>query len=146
MNVADPYRPVLPPSDLVAAGLFLATAGRPRSWLLLRGHRSREWGFPKGHQDPGEELIQAALRETVEETGIALVAITAPPTILHYRVPSGRAKSVVYYPATTRTTTVVLSSEHQEFRWVPDQEVAPLLSHPNLRKMFLEHLKQLPPC
>lgn len=141
---ADPLRPALPDTDLVAAGLFLASAGRPRRWLLLRGRRSGEWGFPKGHQDPGEDLLTTALRETAEETGIGLVAVTGPPTLLSYRVPSGRAKVVAYYPAVTAAADVVLSSEHAEHRWVPDAEATRLIAHPNLRALFAAHLKSAP--
>lgn len=141
--MASPLPLALPTSELIAAGVFLASTTKPRRWLLLRGHRSHEWGFPKGHQDPGETLLQAALRETAEETGIGLLAITAPPLMLSYRVPSGRAKTVAYFPAVTATADVVLSSEHQEFRWVADKEVAPLLSHPNLRQLFTDHLRTL---
>jgi hypothetical protein len=63
--------------------------------------------------------------------------------MLSYRVPSGRAKTVAYFPAVTAAADVVLSSEHQEFRWVADKEVAPLLSHPNLRQLFTDHLRTL---
>ena len=142
--MASTLRPVLPTSELIAAGVFLASTTAPRRWLLLRGHRSHEWGFPKGHQDPGETLLQAALRETAEETGIGLLAITGPPMLLSYQVPSGRAKTVAYFPAVTSASEVVLSQEHQEFRWVTDAEVAPLLSHPNLRQLFTDHLRTLP--
>ena len=34
--------------------------------LVLRAYNN--WGFPKGGVDPGESLLQAAIRETAEET------------------------------------------------------------------------------
>lgn len=40
----------------------------PRVLLILDGHRN--WGFPKGHIDPGEDAPAAALREITEETGL----------------------------------------------------------------------------
>ena len=45
---------------------------------LLMGHATgtRRWDIPKGGADAGETPIQAALRETFEETGIALHAST----------------------------------------------------------------------
>jgi 8-oxo-dGTP pyrophosphatase MutT (NUDIX family) len=30
----------------------------------------KDWGIPKGHQEPGEPTLQAAVREVREETGI----------------------------------------------------------------------------
>ncbi len=35
-------------------------------------HRQRHWDLPKGGIDPGESTLQAALRETREETGLRL--------------------------------------------------------------------------
>ncbi len=145
MSAADPFRPALPLSDLVAAGLFLRReVGATSRWLLLRGRRSSEWGFPKGHQDPGEDLVTTALRETAEETGMALVAITAPPLLLHYQVPSGRRKTVAYYPAVTIQTDVILSAEHRDHCWATRTEVERLVNHPNLVRLFRDHLAA--PC
>jgi len=38
----------------------------------------QRWTLPKGMRDPGEERLQAALREVHEEAGIDLVALNAP--------------------------------------------------------------------
>ena len=53
---------------LQAAGLILFTRREPRQFLLLR-HADR-WDLPKGHAEPDESLLETALRETEEETGI----------------------------------------------------------------------------
>ncbi|MEL7266668.1 MAG: NUDIX domain-containing protein, partial [Planctomycetota bacterium] len=53
---------------LILAGDPLKSA--PNAFLLMR--HAKRWDLPKGHSDPGETLIQTALRETQEETGIAL--------------------------------------------------------------------------
>ena len=39
--------------------------------VLLLGHRNGTWVFPKGHLDPGETELEAALREVEEEAGVA---------------------------------------------------------------------------
>jgi bis(5'-nucleosidyl)-tetraphosphatase len=54
--------------DVAAAGVILFTAESPHQFLLMR-HTNR-WDLPKGHLDPGEDLITCALREMQEETGI----------------------------------------------------------------------------
>ena len=132
--MADPLLPPLPPSDLVASGLFLRR--KDAGWLLLRATKHGEWGFPKGHMDPGEDLIQTALRECVEECGIALVAIVGEPQMDHYQIPSGKRKTTVYYPAETSTIEVTLSTEHDRHRWCSAEEALELLSHPKLRTLF----------
>lgn len=38
--------------------------------ILVLGHRNGTWVFPKGHIDPGETHIIAAIREVEEEGGV----------------------------------------------------------------------------
>ena len=48
--------------------VFRLERGKPR-YLLIRDSY-RNWGFPKGHLEPGEEPETAAIREVGEETGL----------------------------------------------------------------------------
>jgi 8-oxo-dGTP pyrophosphatase MutT (NUDIX family) len=48
--------------------VFRLERGKPR-YLLIRDSY-RNWGFPKGHLEPGEEAATAAVREVREETGV----------------------------------------------------------------------------
>jgi 8-oxo-dGTP pyrophosphatase MutT (NUDIX family) len=36
----------------------------------------RHWGFPKGHVEPGETPLQAALREISEECGLPIASLS----------------------------------------------------------------------
>lgn len=40
--------------------------------LVIRGRKSGKWSFPKGHSEQDESELDAAIRETKEETGIML--------------------------------------------------------------------------
>ena len=40
--------------------------------VLLVEQNSKLFGFPKGHVDPGEDDVTAAIRETLEETGVVV--------------------------------------------------------------------------
>src|SRR3989441_5545087 len=42
--------------------------GEPRFLLIRDSYRN--WGFPKGHLEPGEPPADAARREVAEETGL----------------------------------------------------------------------------
>ncbi len=46
-------------------------------FLLIRDSY-RNWGFPKGHVEPGEERSDAARREVAEETGLADLVLRGP--------------------------------------------------------------------
>lgn len=43
---------------------------RPDGAVLLLRHLEGSWVFPKGHIDPGEDALSAALREVEEEAGV----------------------------------------------------------------------------
>lgn len=134
----------MPHDQLIAAGLILRRCtGAGDRWLLLRGAKHGEWGFPKGHQDPGETTAATALRECVEETGIALLAIEGEPLELHYRLPDGRSKSVVYFPALTSCQAITLSHEHDDCGWMSAEAVLRSLPHANLRTLFSAYLRDL---
>jgi 8-oxo-dGTP pyrophosphatase MutT (NUDIX family) len=138
----EPVTSIHAQPTLVAAGLILRRrTGAGDRWLLLRSAKHREWGFPKGHQDAGESPLRTALRECVEECGIALLAIDGDPLELNYLVPGGRAKKVVYFPAITACDSVALSDEHDAWRWAGANEVRERLGHPNLVRLFESHLR-----
>ncbi len=143
LPVTDHLVPALPAADLVASGLFLRHTQQPR-WLLLRATKHGEWGFPKGHVDAGETLVQAALRECVEESGIALVELLGAPTWDTYVVPNGKRKNTVYFPAQTTTLEVILSDEHNSARWCTADEVGVMLNHPDLVQLFRKALREWP--
>ncbi|QDU35207.1 Diadenosine hexaphosphate hydrolase [Poriferisphaera corsica] len=49
--------------------------GEGRREFLLVKHQKGHWGFPKGHADAGESMLETARRELAEETGITDVAL-----------------------------------------------------------------------
>jgi 8-oxo-dGTP pyrophosphatase MutT (NUDIX family) len=86
-----------------------------RKYLLL--DYGRHWDFPKGHVEPGEDLIQTALRELEEETGITDAAVI--PGFSHeikyfFRDKKKHLihKTVWFGLAQTAASKVRLSNEH----------------------------------
>ena len=47
--------------------------GVPRVLLVTAKKQPGEWIFPKGHIEPGEDGLDAALREALEESGVVAV-------------------------------------------------------------------------
>ncbi|MDD4933415.1 MAG: NUDIX domain-containing protein [Methylacidiphilaceae bacterium] len=118
--------------------VYRREAGGPR-YLVLRAFRN--WDFPKGLVEQGEEPLAAARREVFEETGIEALSF---PWGEEYRETGiyDRRKIARYYLAETRSETVTLGvnpalgrPEHQEFRWVGAEEARRLLP-PRLLPIF----------
>ncbi|WP_084004133.1 bis(5'-nucleosyl)-tetraphosphatase [Cupriavidus pauculus] len=99
--------------------------------LILRAYRN--WDFPKGRPDSNEDLLEAALRETKEETGLPRPTF---PWGGSYRETEayGKGKVVRIYIAFSRDGQVSLPinaslgrPEHHEFRWVSLHDARQLL-------------------
>ena len=126
-----------------SAGVIIARARNTTRirYLLLhygRGH----WGFPKGNIEAEESAIQAAVRETEEETGLNNLTVIngfREKIEYHYRRSQKLVhKEVVYFLAetTAQEDTVLLSYEHSGFKWVEFNEALKLLTYENARHIL----------
>jgi len=126
-----------------AAGfvLFERSSGG-RRYLLLRNRRHGTWGFPKGHCDPGEALLDCARRELAEETSLTDVRVYAEfSRTLTYRVRQAREswdKIVAYFLAEKASGEVRLSDEHDAASWGTRLESQALLVFEDLRRLLDE--------
>jgi 8-oxo-dGTP pyrophosphatase MutT (NUDIX family) len=104
------------------------------SWLFLMLRAYRNWDFPKGLVENGEDPLMAARREVQEETLIE---------DLHFHwgeayfetAPYNRNKVARYYLAQTSTEAVTLPvrpelgrPEHHEARWLSQDEASAVAS------------------
>jgi 8-oxo-dGTP pyrophosphatase MutT (NUDIX family) len=126
----DPLR-----RDHFAPGHFTASAfvlAPDRSALLLVHHRKLDrWLQPGGHVEPGDaDLLAAARREVLEETGIAELELERtgsfdldvhPIPALGHELPHEHFDVRFLLRAGTRALR--LSSESKAVRWVPLPEI-----------------------
>ena len=110
-------------------------------FLLLRNKRGF-WGFPQGHKEKGENEIQTLQREVKEETGITDLDIhqyIGKIQYKYFRADGIRSeKEVKFYFATTPVREVVISNEHERFKWTTYQEALSILDHRQLKSIILK--------
>jgi 8-oxo-dGTP pyrophosphatase MutT (NUDIX family) len=116
-----------------AAGGVVVRRGKEHLEVLVV-HRPRraDWSLPKGKLDPGEDHETAAVREILEETGVAAVVEHELPET-RYRVAKGN-KRVRWYrmtPADGDTSRLRPHdpAEIDDVRWVPIGELDRLLTY-----------------
>lgn len=104
--------------------------------LLLRAYRN--WDFPKGLCEGGEQPLEAAVREVGEETGIDDLNFDWGDRYVD-TAPYNRGKVARYYLARTAEESVEMGispelgrPEHHEYRWVSFDEAYDL-SAPRVR-------------
>lgn len=123
----------------LAAGMVIfRSIDGERRCLMLRAYRN--WDFPKGEVEPGEDPLAAARREVEEETSLSEVRM---PWGADYRetAPYG-GKVARYYVGESAAGEVSLPvsaelgrPEHHEFRWLSVAEakaIAPVRLQPIL--------------
>lgn len=148
-----------------AAGLFLVARAEPGGWCVLLQHRAPwtnhggTWALPGGARDSHESAVEAALRETEEETALAAGAVGVLGEIVTAGPYPGDPERPELPGGWTYTTVIGRTAsglrdatdpndESLELRWVPFEDVdeLPLLpafrsSFPRLRELALERLR-----
>lgn len=118
------------PNELIAAGLIIfrkPTKQSPIEYLLLQtSYGEHHWTPPKGHCDKGENQLETAIRETVEEANLVndkdykIIDLNFKIE-LNYKV-NNKQKLVVYWLANLlkpeESSNIKLSDEHIDYKWL----------------------------
>lgn len=107
---------------------------------LVHREKYRDWGFPKGKQDPGEELPTTAVREVVEEAGLK-IKLGRKLSTIHYQVGSGEDKEVHYWAAKVKPKAISKQAfspneEIAKVEWVEASMALGLLSYDHDREVL----------
>lgn len=94
-----------------------------RSGKVSRAHG---WDFPGGGVEKGEDPLNAAIRETIEETGLEVTSLRIISS--HLTSTEDYDDLILGYTAKTNDTTVkLLGWEHESFRWVTLDELKTII-------------------
>lgn len=142
------YRADRPSVAELAAGAVVAQT-RGSTVLVLHERTEDRWGFPKGHVDPGESLLEAARREIAEEAGLTELDLREEVGEVSYRFYDPRRqlnvfKTSVYFLATTVQTRTTLEPIFDEARWEPVAVARTLVRFETDRRILDAAAKLLP--
>lgn len=118
---------------IFAAGVVaLRGTGKRTEALVIHRPDRDDWSLPKGKVDAGERLAAAAVRETLEETGLR-VTLGVPLQTIRYRVsdprsasPMSAKKSVHYWRANVIDEAITSGDADIPTGWAPNSEVGEL--------------------
>lgn len=131
-----------------AGGVVLNARGE----VLVTCQRGDSWSLPKGGIDGEETAREAAEREIYEETGVAeLTYVKDLGVYERHRIGKGgvgedvsQLKRIHMFLYRTNTEELQpIDPENAEARWVPQADVAHLLTHKKDREFFLSVLPLL---
>ena len=106
-----------------AAGVMAVTLGEPYVLLQHRApwsHGGDTWGVPGGARDSTESALEAAQRETVEETGLDVAQLT---TVGTHVADHGTWTYTTIVATLPERLPVVAERESVALAWVPAAEV-----------------------
>ena len=125
-------------SERMAANVIVMN-GEGKVLVMHRGEtapvRPLTWDFPGGEVQPGEDPLKAAVRETLEETGLEVKTVEP---VLAFSHPRADVRFFIYM-TNVDTPEVRLSYEHDRYAWVSVAEALEL-EMPKRFKAALERL------
>ncbi|MFO7545541.1 MAG: NUDIX domain-containing protein [Trueperaceae bacterium] len=110
-----------------AGGVVFDRAGN----VLVLHHAAGAWVFPKGHLEPGEGPLEAALREVEEEAGVrARCPSPEQRWVTHYRNARGERREITWFRLETDANRPVLrETVFPGGAFLPMEEAMQRLSH-----------------
>jgi 8-oxo-dGTP pyrophosphatase MutT (NUDIX family) len=138
-RLPDPFDEHAGPVHLTGSGMVVGERGI----VLLHHRKLAMWMQPGGHLFPGEIPSEAALRETREETGLAVRFVGGAPRLVHVDVhPAGGHVhlDLRYLITAPADDPAPAPDESQEVRWFPWAEAVVVAGDPQLAAV-IRHLR-----
>lgn len=120
------------------AVVYRRNAGEIEYLLLESQNASHFWGFPKGHVEGDESLVQTARREIKEETQLTLPIDTSFKVYTEYDLPNGNRKQMTLFTADLKANEDIhlQSAEIKNCGWFNYPAARERLTYDNLKQLL----------
>ena len=115
-------------TDQAAGGIVWRPADDGMEVLVAHRPRYDDWAYPKGKLDTGESLIECAVREVEEETGLRC-EVGRFLGLNTFTMPSRDRKEVSYWAMQAVSGSFTPNDEVDAIEWVPYSKLAGRLSY-----------------
>jgi ADP-ribose pyrophosphatase YjhB (NUDIX family) len=143
--------PDAPTANSLVPAVNVVVVRDTREILLIRRTDNGNWAVPGGAIDLGESVTQAAVRETLEESGIeceitGIVGIYSDPKHVIFYSSNGEVRQEFSIVLTARPVhgQPTPSSESSEVRWVPAAAISGYAMDRSMRLRINDHLAGKP--
>lgn len=141
-----------------AVSVFIFTDDKNPRTLLVKHKKFGKWFQPGGHQEKYENILDGAIRETKEETGIDLSSILQKPEKISDEVlklpipdfvliekipmyknePEHSHQDFIYVTRIPHQDVLLAESEHDDIGWFKKEDLKNLEMLENTKKLLLE--------
>lgn len=139
--------PSAPPATSIVPSVNVVVVNDTGQILMIRRADNDNWALPGGALDLGESLPDAAVRETLEETGVrvevtGLVGIYTDPRHVILYTSNGEVRQECSIVVTARPVggAPTPSDESREVRWLPPEAIDALQMDRSMRMRIGHYL------
>lgn len=116
-------RPYAPPRHIVTSSVLVTNE---LDEVLLVKTNIEGWTLPGGQVEVGEDLLEAAVRETQEEAGILIDVVVLGS--IHANL--SRGQIIMGFLATYQSGELLAQTETDEAQWVARDQALSMITHP----------------
>jgi ADP-ribose pyrophosphatase YjhB (NUDIX family) len=140
--------PAAPPANSMVPSVNVLIENEAGQILMIQRSDNGNWAIPGGAIDLGESLKQAAVRETLEETGVTcevenVLGIYTDPKHIIFYTSNGEARQEFSIVVTARATggEPTTSDESTRVVWVNRSDLADLQMDASMRRRIYRYLR-----